>query len=148
MFGELPMCSNANTPTVTNASSFTIDSNAIASITPSWCSVASSRRVPNRTANSAISSAAHSAVSANQAGCRPVEAVSTSMLVPTALYCSARYGTAAVSAMMATSAASAGLLPNRAEMKSAIDVVLFARATATRRCSMGVPNTSTSAGPR
>ena len=70
------------------------------------------------------------------------------MLVPTALYCSARYGTAAVRAMIATSAARAGLLPNRAEMKSAIEVVLCARAIATSRCRKGVAKTNTSTGPR
>ena len=66
--GAGPSSSTANTPTATKASSLTSDSNAMASITPSWCSVASSRRVPNRMAKSAMSSATHSAVSANHAG--------------------------------------------------------------------------------
>ena len=104
--------------------------------------------MPKSMAKIAISRATHSAVSANQAGCRTAEPVSTSMLVPTALYCSARYGIAAVSAITATSAASAGLLPNRAEIKSAIDVVLRERATATSRCRNGVASRNTRAGPR
>jgi len=47
----------ANTPTATNATSFTSDSSATARIMPWWCSVASICRVPNRIANSASSSA-------------------------------------------------------------------------------------------
>jgi hypothetical protein len=46
-----------NTPTPTNATSLTIDSVAIASISPSWCSVASMWRVPKSTAKIAIASA-------------------------------------------------------------------------------------------
>ena len=125
--GAASRCSKAKTPTDANATSFTIDSNAMASITPSWCSVASSRRVPNRMANTAIISATQSAVSAYHAGFAPIEPVSTSMLVPTALYCSARYGTPAVRAITATSAARVGLLPKRDEIRSAIDVMLWAR---------------------
>ncbi len=86
--------------------------------------------------------------SAYQAGCAALEPVSTSMLVPTALYCSDRYGTAAVSAMMATSPASAGLLPKREETKSPIEVMLCARATDTSRARNGKPSRNTSAGPR
>ena len=88
--GASPRFITANAPTATKASSFTSDSNAIASITPSWCSVASSWRVPNRAANRAISSATPNAGSAYQAGCEALAPVSTSMLVPTALYCRAR----------------------------------------------------------
>ena len=62
------MCRTANTPTVTKASNLTTDSKAMASITPSWCSVASRRRVPKSMAKIAISRATQSAVSANQAG--------------------------------------------------------------------------------
>ena len=43
-----------NMPTARNATSLTIDSVAIASIRPSWCSVASMWRVPNSTAKAAI----------------------------------------------------------------------------------------------
>ncbi len=82
--------SRANTPTATNASSFTTDSNAMASITPSWCSVASICRVPNSAAKIAIRIATPNAGSANHAGCDAPDPVSTSMLVPTALYCSDR----------------------------------------------------------
>ena len=46
-----------NTPTPTKATSLTSDSVAIASIRPSWCSVASIWRVPNRTAKIAIETA-------------------------------------------------------------------------------------------
>ena len=38
----------AKAPTATNASSLTTDSNAMASIMPSWCSVTSILRVPTR----------------------------------------------------------------------------------------------------
>jgi len=92
--------------------------------------------------------ATQSAGSANQAGCAASDPVSTSMLVPTALYCNARYGTPAVSAMTATRAPSAGLLPNRDDRRSPIEVMLCARATETRRTRNGVPNRKTSAGPR
>ena len=46
-----------NIPTLTKATSLTIDSVAIASIRPSWCSVASMCRVPNSTAKIAIETA-------------------------------------------------------------------------------------------
>ena len=45
------------TPTARKATSLTIDSAAIASIRPCWCSVASMWRVPNSTAKVAIASA-------------------------------------------------------------------------------------------
>ncbi len=51
------------TPTARNAISLTTDSNAIARIMPSWCSVASIWRVPNRIANRARIRDAISAVS-------------------------------------------------------------------------------------
>ena len=50
-------------PTVRKAASLTSDSAATATIRPSWCSVASMWRVPNRTANVAIVSAMMKAVS-------------------------------------------------------------------------------------
>ena len=50
-------------PTARKANSLTIDSVAIASIRPSWCSVASIWRVPNSTAKAAIDSATNSAMS-------------------------------------------------------------------------------------
>ncbi len=148
MGGADSRCSMAKTPTAANANSLTIDSKAMASITPSWCSVASSRRVPKSMANAAIIRATHRAVSAYHAGFAPSAPVSTSMLVPTALYWSARYGTPAVSAITATSAASVGLLPKRDEIRSAIEVMLWARTIATSRCRNGMPNSSISAGPR
>src|SRR5438067_10859264 len=52
-----------NTPTARNATSLTMDSVAIASIRPCWCSVASAWRVPNSTANTAIVSITISAMS-------------------------------------------------------------------------------------
>jgi hypothetical protein len=55
-------------PTPTKATSLTIDSVAIASINPSWCSVASMWRVPNSTAKMAIATATYSAMSPNT-GC-------------------------------------------------------------------------------
>ena len=79
----------ANTPTVTSATSLTSDSSAIASIIPGRCSVASTWRVPNRPANSAISSATYSAGSPKvPAGM--ISSPSTCRLSATALYCSAR----------------------------------------------------------
>ena len=48
--------------------SFTTDSVAMASIRPSWCSVASTWRVPNSTANSAIESATSSEMSPKKVG--------------------------------------------------------------------------------
>ena len=44
------MPNTTKAPTPTKASSFTIDSTAIARIMPSWCSVVSMCRVPNRMA--------------------------------------------------------------------------------------------------
>ena len=52
-----------NAPAAVNATSFTIDSVATASIKPCWCSVASVWRVPNSTANAAIASATIRAIS-------------------------------------------------------------------------------------
>jgi len=51
------------TPTTRKAQSLTMDSVAIASIMPSWCSVASIWRVPNRMAKAASASATNSAES-------------------------------------------------------------------------------------
>ena len=50
-------------PAARNATSLTMDSVAIASIRPCWCSVASVCRVPNSTANTAIASVTISAMS-------------------------------------------------------------------------------------
>ena len=64
-------------PTARKATSLTIDSAAIASIRPSWCSVASMWRVPNSTAKAAIDSATNSAMSPSS-GCarrRPAQHV-------------------------------------------------------------------------
>ena len=52
-----------NNPTARKAASLTSDSAAIASIKPSWCSVASIWRVPKRTAKAASASAMTRAVS-------------------------------------------------------------------------------------
>ena len=54
-------------PTAMKATSLTIDSVAIASIRPSWCSVASIWRVPNSTANAAMASATKNARSPTSA---------------------------------------------------------------------------------
>jgi hypothetical protein len=51
------------TPTATNASSFTSDSNAIAATMPWWCSAASRWRVPKTIVNAARIIATHNAVS-------------------------------------------------------------------------------------
>ena len=140
---------HAHTPTPTKASTFTTDSNAIASISPSWCSVAETRRVPNSTANSAMVSATPSAISRNQGTAGPAGAfVSTPMLADTPLYCSARYGIAAVSAITVTRAASERLRPKRDDSRSEIDVMLRARATVISRSMNGSANRKTSAGPR
>ena len=50
-------------PAARKATSLTMDSVAIASIRPCWCSVASVWRVPNSTANTAIASVTTSAMS-------------------------------------------------------------------------------------
>ena len=94
----------ANTPIATSATSLTSDSSATASIRPGRCSVASTCRVPKRIANSAISAATYSAGSP-QTEALALRPPSTSRLIATALNCSARYGTAAISAINATSAA-------------------------------------------
>ncbi len=51
------------TPTARKATSLTMDSAAMASIRPCWCSVVSICRVPNSTANAAIERATKSAMS-------------------------------------------------------------------------------------
>jgi len=82
-------CRIASAPIATNASSLTSDSSAIASTIPRWCSVASIRRVPNRIAKAASSSATYRAGSAYHcaaSGCP----LSTPTLIPTALNCSAK----------------------------------------------------------
>ena len=134
-------------PTATSATSLTSDSSATASIMPGRCSVASTWRVPNRIANSAISAATYSAgsPSAGPLGSCPA---STTRLMATALYCSARYGTAAISAMVATRAASGCERPKREAMKSAIETVFWLCATLAMRSRMRQPNSSNSIGPR
>ncbi|MNN53510.1 hypothetical protein D3C81_1682710 [compost metagenome] len=76
-------------PTATIAISLIIDSNAMASIMPWWCSVASTCRVPNRMANKAINSATYSAGSLSTP-LPPASPLSTCRLIATALYCNAR----------------------------------------------------------
>ena len=81
-----------NTPTARKAISLTIDSAAIASIKPSWCSVASVWRVPNSTAKVAIASATNSATSPSSGGAAPPGDASAKMVeteADTALSCSA-----------------------------------------------------------
>ncbi len=81
------------TPTARNATSLTIDSVAIASIRPSWCSVASVWRVPNSTANAAISMATNSAMSPSSGRAAALPATVSARMVSTdhdtALSCSA-----------------------------------------------------------
>lgn len=96
----------ANNPTATMAINLITDSSAIASIMPRWCSVASTWRVPNKVANNAINSATYKAGSAKMPRPALLCPVSTSRLIATALYCSARYGTMPTSAITATNAAS------------------------------------------
>ena len=62
--------------------SLTTDSVAIANIKPSWCSVASMCRVPNRTANVAIASATNSARSPN-GGCAIPPGAASARIVET-----------------------------------------------------------------
>ena len=80
-------------PTARNANSLTIDSVAIASIKPSWCSVASIWRVPNSTAKVAIDSATNSAMSPSSGCVAPPRGVIWARMVSsendTALSCSA-----------------------------------------------------------
>ena len=80
-------------PTARKANSLTIDSVAIASIKPSWCSVASIWRVPNSTAKVAIDSATNSAMSPSSGCVTPVPGVICARMVSsdddTALSCSA-----------------------------------------------------------
>ena len=80
-------------PTARNANSLTIDSVAIASIRPSWCSVASIWRVPNSTANIAIANATNNEMSPNSGRMPPLPALRCDRMVSseadTALSCSA-----------------------------------------------------------
>ena len=80
-------------PTARKANSLTIDSVAIASIKPSWCSVASIWRVPNSTAKVAIDSATNSAMSPSSGRVTPGPGAIWARMVSsendTALSCSA-----------------------------------------------------------
>ena len=80
-------------PTARKANSLTIDSVAIASIKPSWCSVASIWRVPNSTAKVAIDSATNSAISPSTGWVTPLVGVIWARMVSsendTALSCNA-----------------------------------------------------------
>ncbi len=80
-------------PTAKKANSLTSDSVAIASIKPSWCSVASMWRVPNSTAKVAIDSATNSAMSPSIGLATPLPGEICAMMVSsepdTALSCSA-----------------------------------------------------------
>lgn len=90
--GPANMPKVTNSPTARNATSLTIDSVAIASISPSWCSVASMWRVPNSTANTAMAMAIISARSPSAGWLRPMPSKSpsiTSSEPDTALSCSA-----------------------------------------------------------
>ena len=82
-----------NTPTATKAISLMINSVAIASIKPSWCSAASMWRVPNSMANAAMVSAMNSARSPSAGSIAPVAAPVWARIAPseddTALSCSA-----------------------------------------------------------
>ena len=82
-----------NTPTATNATSLMIDSVATASISPSWCSVASMWRVPNSMAKAAMVRATNNAISPSSDSIAPVCAVVWARIAPseddTALSCSA-----------------------------------------------------------
>ena len=102
-------------PTARNATSLTIDSVAIASISPSWCSVASMWRVPNSTANSAIASATRQAISPSTGCIAPLAGpIWTRMVVSevdTAFSCSAMYGIVPMIAISATIAATVCALP-------------------------------------
>jgi len=70
------------------------------------------------------------------------------MLIATALNCSARYGTAAVTAILVPSAANPCDLPKRDAMKSAIDVMLRCLATTVRRWNIALAKTNSRIGPR
>ena len=59
-------------PTTRKAISLTTDSVATASIMPSWCSVASAWRVPNRMAKTAIAKATNRATSPTRPVAAPV----------------------------------------------------------------------------
>ncbi len=108
------------------------------------------RRVPNRMANSASSSATYNAESANSGACSlaTLPWLITSIDIATALNCSAMYGTAAVKAISVISAASPPDLPKRDAMKSAMEVMLRAFATRVRRSIRPMPNTNSRIGPR
>jgi hypothetical protein len=77
-------------PTTSAAISLTIDSKAIARISPGWCSLAVMSRTPNRMANSAMKAATNNAVPLQKLAGSPGLPVSTSKLLATALSCSPR----------------------------------------------------------
>ena len=80
-------------PTARKANSLTSNSVAIASIRPSWCSVASMWRVPNSTAKVAIKSATNNEISPNTGRAASPPCETWPMIVSseddTALSCSA-----------------------------------------------------------
>ena len=106
-------------------------------------------RVPNRIAKTASSTAHHIALSMPPVVTAPCATPpSTPNDIATALNCSAMYGTTAITAITATSAARPCDLPKRAPMKSAIEVMLRCLTTCTSRRSRPKPNTNSRIGPR
>ena len=101
----------SSTPTATNAASLTTDSNAIASIMPLWCSVASTCRVPNRMVNTARMIAVSSAVSPPIASTSPRSPPTMLHAWASALNCRAIYGTEPMVAISVTSTARLCALP-------------------------------------
>ena len=96
-------------PTARKASSLTIDSKAIAATMPSWRSLASMWRVPNRIANKASASAIHNAVSPRMGAVATSCGMtmsgycnSTVKLVETALSCNEMYGMIPTTAITVT----------------------------------------------
>ena len=63
-----PSANTTNRPTARKASSLTHDSKAMAATIPSWCSLASMWRVPNRMAKIAMPTAVRNAASTRIAG--------------------------------------------------------------------------------
>src|SRR6516165_3613670 len=144
----------ANSPTATKATSFTIDSKAMAATMPSCRSLASILRVPNKTAKSASTAATHSSVLRKTLAVwlpspkLPWYSSSTLRLVETALSCSAMYGTLPMTAITLTSPATAPLLPKREASRSAIEVMRCAFETRRIRLSSTQPRQKTHVGGR
>ena len=134
-----------NTPTATSAHSFTTASTAIAMTTPWWRSFTSRFRVPNKIVNSASPAPTQNAAVLSDKVSEFANAPSDSV---TDCNCNAMYGVVPTIAKIVTNTPKLFDLPNREEIRSAIDVTRCARPMRTNFRKIHHQPSKTRLGPR